>query len=168
MICDPRIIQGFLTFSAALVAAGTALWIAYKAYPKQKSEDHKLQIRADKRKAYSEFFTAYIQLYRTAGTDDFKEAERAARLTFNAIVLYAPKDVVLACRKLLFAVRNLNDKICDGIDEVTFSGLSIECKETEVSAMTLARSDAHPDDLLSEDEMSMLLYGPRPKKEPNQ
>jgi hypothetical protein len=63
--CDPRIIQGILTLLAALLGSCTALWIAYRAYPNQKDKDRDLEVRRERRKAYSLLFNSAVNLERT-------------------------------------------------------------------------------------------------------
>lgn len=54
---DPRIIQGFLTVVAAIIASCTAIYIAQVVYPKQKEKDHALDWRAEKRALFRQFLS---------------------------------------------------------------------------------------------------------------
>ena len=51
---------------AAIVASGTALWIAYKAYPEQKEKDRELQVDSDKRKIYGTLLSSLVALHEAA------------------------------------------------------------------------------------------------------
>ena len=46
------------TFLTAIVASSTALWIAYRVYPWQKSLDRELQVEAEKRKVVAQLISA--------------------------------------------------------------------------------------------------------------
>ncbi|KEO57442.1 hypothetical protein [Thioclava indica] len=54
---DPRVLQGSLTVLAAVIASGTALWIAYVAYPRQKRFDRVNDWNRDKRESYGQFLS---------------------------------------------------------------------------------------------------------------
>ncbi|UWS80101.1 hypothetical protein N1037_03480 [Phaeobacter sp. G2] len=63
VLSSPRVIQGALTLCAAFLASGTALWIAYRAYPAQKIADRILQEAHERREAYRRFLQAANEHY---------------------------------------------------------------------------------------------------------
>ncbi|WP_282093121.1 hypothetical protein [Epibacterium ulvae] len=50
------------TIFAPLIAVGGALYIAKQVYPEQKEKDRQLQLRAEKRQAYRDFFQVTARL----------------------------------------------------------------------------------------------------------
>jgi hypothetical protein len=65
----------FWTLLAAIVASGTALWIAYRVYPFQKTQDRKLELQREQRKVYREFIDEWLKVW-----TEINSAESAAKI----------------------------------------------------------------------------------------
>ena len=65
----------FWTLLAAIVASGTALWIAYRVYPFQKAQDRKLELQREQRKVYREFIDEWLKVW-----TEINSAESAAKI----------------------------------------------------------------------------------------
>lgn len=99
-------IPGFLDATAPLIAAITALLIAFVAYPWQKSRDRTLKINEEKRAAYQRFLRATTEhQMRLSASLRHKHDYGIGESTPKAIamsyelVTYAPKDVIEICQR---------------------------------------------------------------------
>ena len=99
-------IPGFLDATAPLIAAITALLIAFVAYPWQKSRDRALKINEEKRAAYQRFLrattehqmrlSASLRHKHDYGIGD--STPKAIAMSYE-LVTYAPKDVIEICQR---------------------------------------------------------------------
>ncbi|MBU2867874.1 hypothetical protein [Pacificibacter marinus] len=107
---DPKIIQGILTFSGALVASCSALWIAYRAYPSQKQADRALQKEHERRDVYRRFLRAANVHYASISMAHWSKNADPLKSTYLDLVAvlaelgaYVPadaqNDVLSACQK---------------------------------------------------------------------
>lgn len=88
-------------FFGAVIAAGTALWIAYYVYPIQKKQDRDLKLQEEKAAVYRTFFDAANDYYealkdgwRKRDTDGFDAGYQTLIKAQGALLLYAPATVV--------------------------------------------------------------------------
>lgn len=107
---DPKVWQAGFTLLAAIVASGSALWIAYKVYPVQKEKDRQLQIRAKRRQAYLSSISGWIDLTREMagwdGADPRKSGDfiRSIDLLTTRIALVSPTSLFELFRELQVAI----------------------------------------------------------------
>lgn len=111
-LADPRIIQGVLTMLAALVASGSALFIAYFIYPKQKEVDKRNDLAAEHRVVYKEFSRSYedfVSIVRTGKElgDDSVIKFRELRISTHILSFTAPSNVVNAAADVVNALADL-------------------------------------------------------------
>lgn len=96
--------QGGLTFLAALLASGMALFIATKVYAEQKCIDRDNERLSEKREAYIRFLRA-ITRYQLVLASSYLERKNQGIEAVNTIaiseiyslVVYAPKEVIRIC-----------------------------------------------------------------------
>ena len=94
--------RGFLN---AVRASGTALWIAYYVYPIQKKQDRDLKLQEEKAAVYRAFFDAANDYYealkegwRKKSINGFDAGYQKLIKAQEALLLYAPADVVGSCK----------------------------------------------------------------------
>lgn len=92
-------------FLGAIIASGTALWIAYYVYPVQKKQDRALKLQEEKAAVYRTFFDAANDYYeflkdgwRRRNTDGFDAGYQKLLKAQEALLLYAPANVVGVCK----------------------------------------------------------------------
>lgn len=93
--------MSILSLLAALVASGTALWIACRVYPVQKSADRRIKIAEEKAAVYRGFFEsaddyneASKAFWRGKSVSDFQKHFAELNKAQNALLLYAPPEVI--------------------------------------------------------------------------
>ncbi|WP_418095135.1 hypothetical protein [Sulfitobacter sp. SBS6] len=96
------------TLAAALVAAGTALLIAFVAYPYQKKKDRKLKEHSEKLAAYQRFVFAVTSHHSLLASSLYEEEDRGIIAAYPNVVaasyeviFYGPPGVISACQKYL-------------------------------------------------------------------
>jgi hypothetical protein len=100
-LVDPAnsaVVRAVLTLIASIIAALTALIIAFTAYPWQRKLDRDSEVRKERRQLYSsvvEVFDSYAEDIERIGraTDENK---RAWANVFHKVLIYAPAEVAKA------------------------------------------------------------------------
>jgi chorismate mutase len=149
---DPRVIQGTLTLGSAVLGALTALWIAYRAYPKQKRRDRELQVHLEKRAAYSNFFRASSKYYAAMMSRDperIEETSERLREELNGLFFYASPEILHEAKALMTALlfweivrrREFEVEKSDEEVEAHFQELAEAYMDHEQVALALARSE---------------------------
>lgn len=101
-----------MTIVAALIAAVTALIIAFFAYPWQKRKDRELKIHNEKLIAYRKFVSAVTEHHLLLGISSSGNITHETILAVSPqflaagyeLLLYAPKEVAIECQKYHAAV----------------------------------------------------------------
>ncbi|WP_442773316.1 hypothetical protein [Paenirhodobacter enshiensis] len=121
---DPRVVQGFLTFLAALVAAGSALIVAFFAYPAQKNKDRGNEIMRERRDTYRALASAYEDFRRDSlrnwfdPPSDFPESVLSffsLRRASGQLLISAPDAVCDRCHDFISSAAELGKYLASNI-----------------------------------------------------
>ncbi|MCE2747608.1 MAG: hypothetical protein LW715_02155 [Rhodobacter sp.] len=106
------VLAPFSSLLTALVASGTAVWIAVWAYPKQKLKDREIQIHGEKRVLYRSFLAEFEQaiMVPVKESDDWKLNPSIRKLAglSSEIRLVGGKEVRNCCDETLSAIYDLH------------------------------------------------------------
>ncbi len=106
---DPRVVQGILTFGAAVTASLTALIVAFVAYPWQKERDHKFELVREQRNACRDYLAAMNRLFTAIVSQDLEVASREQMFLHQAasdFVCFSSMEAAVASRNYIDAVQN--------------------------------------------------------------
>lgn len=112
---------------AAVVASGTALWVAYKVYPLQKAEDRRVKLAEEKAEVYRNFFDVADDYHETSKLnfnngkiDDFGAHFVDLNKAQRALLLYAPGCVIAACNAYADCLRVYRYAVRKEVDGTKF------------------------------------------------
>ncbi|MCK8464519.1 hypothetical protein MUY35_11715 [Aliiroseovarius sp. S1339] len=141
---------------AATIGSGTALFIAFVAYPIQKRRDRRLLVETERRHAYRRFVTEAVgySRIRTDSGSELEETIRGLASAAHELALYAPPEVMRLAKNYIYSETVLQAKK-SALPKEEWKNLGHN--PHEVQMFTAMRKDLFGDKDLSNDEIQAFL-----------
>lgn len=142
-----RVLAGFLTLSAAIVASSTAIYIALFVYRKQKQEDRKLQVAAELRRNLSGLSGLLPVAEWEYEQDGRPSKETHARLNSfgNGVLLYADEELLKVTMENIAVRFTLARNKYLKHDQESLVLLEKRKRELEIETLVLSRDTIDPE-----------------------